>query len=322
MRTSVPKTMGPSEWILLGFLSMLWGGSFFFSKVALSELQPFTVVLVRVSIAAIALNSIVRATGHRMPSSPRMRAELLVMGLLNNLIPFSLIFWGQTHISSSLAAILNATTPVWTVLLAHFLTVDERLTPNRLGGVLFGLIGVAIMIGLDALQGLGTNVFAQLAVIGAAISYALAGIYGKRFKGTPPVVTAAGQLTGTTLMMIPITLFVDRPWLLPMPDLSVWAALLGLALLSTALAYVVYFRLLSSVGATNLLLVTFLIPASAILLGMLVLGEHLDLRHFAGMGLIGLGLMAIDGRIWRIIKARPSSRQQAPREIGCPKNRQ
>jgi drug/metabolite transporter (DMT)-like permease len=237
-----------------------------------------------------------------MPSSPKMWAAFLVMALLNNLIPFSLIFWGQTQISSSLASILNATTPVWTVLLAHRLTVDERLTPYRLGGVLFGLTGAAIMIGVDALQGMGTNAWAQLAVVGAAISYSFASIYGKRLKGTPPIVSAAGQVTCATLMIIPITLLVDKPWLLPMPGLNVWGAILGLALLSTALAFLIYFRLLPTVGATNLMLVAFLIPVSAILLGMTILGEQLDTRQFVGMGLIGLGLVAIDGRILRTIK--------------------
>lgn len=311
MRTSNVKVMGPLEWFLLIILSVLWGGSFFFGEVALSELRPFTLVLGRVGIAAIALNVMVRATGHRMPTSPAMWAAFLAMGLLNNLIPFSLIFWGQTQISSSLAAILNATTPVWTVLLAHFLTADERLTPNRLAGVFFGLIGVAVMIGLDALQGLGINVLAQLAVVGAAVSYAFAGIFGKRFRGTPPIVTAAGQITGTTVMMVPIALLVDKPWLLPWPGLNVWGALLGLALLSTALAYIIYFRLLSTAGATNLLLVTFLIPVSAILLGTIILNEQLDIRHVAGMGLIGLGLIAIDGRLLRVIKTRMPGRQAA-----------
>jgi drug/metabolite transporter (DMT)-like permease len=291
MGTPLKKTMGPFDWMLLIFLSILWGGSFFFAEVALSELRPFTIVLGRVSIAAVVLNIIVRSTGKRMPTALKMWIPFLVMGLLNNLIPFSLIFWGQTRISISLTAILNATAPVWTVLLAHFLTADERLTPNRLVGVLFGLMGVAIMIGLDALQGLGLNVIAQLAVIGGAVSYAFAGIYGKRFKGTPLIVTATGQISGAALMMIPLALLVDKPWLLPMPDLKVVGALLGLALLSTALAYIIYFRLLSSVGATNLLLVTFLIPVSAIFLGTMILGEHLDAHNIAGMAFIGLGLV-------------------------------
>lgn len=295
------KVMGVLEWVLLVCLSILWGGSFFFGKVALSELKPFTVVLGRVCIAAIVLNIIVRATGNRMPSSPRMWTAFLVMGLLNNLVPFSLIFWAQTQIPSSLAAILNATTPVWAVLLAHFMTSDERLTVNRIGGVLFSLTGVVVMIGPDALDGLGINVIAQLAVLGAAISYSFAGIYGKRFKGTPPIMTAAGQITGTTIMMIPIALVVDKPWLLPMPSSYVWGALLGLALLSTALAYIIYFRLLSTAGATNLLLVTFLIPVSAILLGTAFLDEKLSIGQIVGMGLIGFGLMAIDGRFIKII---------------------
>jgi drug/metabolite transporter (DMT)-like permease len=299
MRKSTSNSMGLSEWFLLILLSILWGGSFFFGEVALSELQPFTLVLGRVSIAALILNLIVRATGYKMPSSPKIWGTFLIMGLINNLIPFSLIFWGQTQISSSLASILNATTPVWTVLLAHFLTADEKFTKNRFIGVLFGLLGVVVMIGWDALGGLGINILAQVAVIGAAISYGFAGIYGKRFKELPPIVTAAGQITGTTIMMIPIALIVDKPWLLPMPGISVWGALLGLALLSTALAYIIYFRLLTTVGATNLLLVTFLIPVSAILLGTFILGEKLLTRHFLGMFLIGLSLVSIDGRLLR-----------------------
>jgi len=308
MRTSAVKTMGLVDWLLLIFLSILWGGSFFFGKVALSELRPFTLVLGRVSIAAMVMHVVVRATGHRMPSSLRLWGAFLVMGLLNNLIPFSLIFWGQTQISASLASILNATAPIWTVLLAHYFTTDERLTPNRLGGVLFSLLGVVIMIGPDVLRGLGLNVLAQLAVVLAALAYAVAGIYGKRFRGTPPIITATGQITGTTLMMIPLALLVDKPWQLPMPGLPVWGAVLGLALLSTALAYLIYFRLLASAGATNLLLVTFLIPVSAILLGTIILGERLDARHIAGMALIGLGLIAIDGRALKFVTGKLTRR--------------
>ncbi len=296
---STIKMMGPLEGSLLIILAGLWGGSFFFSKVALAELRPFTVVLGRVGMAALILNLMVWATAHRMPASLKMGWLFLVMGLLNNLIPFSLIFWGQPQIASGLASILNATTPLWTVLLAHFLTADERLTSNRLGGVLAGLLGVAVMIGPDVLLGLELNVLAQLAVLGAAISYALAGIYGKRFKDIPPIVTAAGQLTCTTFMILPVALFVDRPWLSPMPSLKIWLALLALALLSTAVAYIIYFRLWSAVGATYLLLVTFLIPVSALMLGMTFLSERLDPCHFIGMGLIGLSLAMIDGWLLR-----------------------
>jgi drug/metabolite transporter (DMT)-like permease len=189
-------------------------------------------------------------------------------------------------------------------LLANFFTRDERLTVNRLSGIVFGLTGVVIMIGPDALGGLGLNVVAQLAVLAAAVSYASAGIFGKRFKGMPPYVTAAGQITCSAIMMIPIALIVDRPWLLPVPGARTWGAIIALALLCTAIAYVIYFRLLATAGATNLLLVTFLIPISALFLGMTILGERLDLRHFAGMGLIGLGLAAIDGRLLTQIRMR------------------
>jgi drug/metabolite transporter (DMT)-like permease len=296
------KNMGPVEWALLVTLSVLWGGSFFFGKVALADLPPFTVVFGRVSLAALALNLVVLASGQRMPGSPRTWGTFAVMGLLNNLVPFSLIFWGQTHIASGLASILNSTTPLFTVVLAHFLTRDERLTANRLTGVLAGLVGVVVMIGPDVLGGLRANVLAQGAVLCAALSYALAGIYGRRFRGTPPLVTAAGQVTATSVMLLPVMLLADRPWTLPLPGVRTWAAVAGLALLCTALAYVLYFRILAVAGATNLLLVTFLIPVSALLLGGLVLGERLEPRHFCGMGLIALGLAAIDGRPLRWAK--------------------
>ncbi|KAB2888719.1 MAG: DMT family transporter [Desulfobulbaceae bacterium] len=291
------RSMGVLEWALLVLLSLLWGGSFFFGEVALSELQPFTVVLGRVGVAAVILNIMVRASGHRMPVSANAWAAFLIMGMLNNFIPFSLIFWSQTRISSSLASILNATTPVWTVLLAHVLTADERLTASRVVGVLSCLAGVVVMIGPEALNGLTVGVVARLAVLTAAISYAFAGIYGKRFSTTPPLVTAAGQLTATTVIMTPVALAADKPWLLPMPSAEVWGAVSGLAVLCTALAYLIYFRLLSTAGATNLLLVTFLIPVSAIFLGVVFLDEALSAGQTAGMGLIGLGLLTIDGRL-------------------------
>lgn len=189
-------------------------------------------------------------------------------------------------------------------MLAHFLTPDEHLTLPRLVGVVFGLMGSVLTIGPEALSGLGLTVVAQLAVIGAAFSYAFAGIFGKRLKGISPCSAATGQLTCTTIMMIPLALWVDQPWLLDLPHAKTWAAVLRLALLSTSVAYVIYFRLLATAGATNLLLVTFLIPMSALLLGISILGERLDLRHFMGMGLIGAGLAAIDGRPWIILAER------------------
>jgi drug/metabolite transporter (DMT)-like permease len=304
MTPSNQRVMGPVEWLLLLSLSVLWGGSFFFAKVAVAELPPFTVVLARVALASLALFAIVLGSGQRLPRSPRLWGAFLVMGALNNLIPFSLIVWGQTRIGSGLASILNATTPLFAVVLAHIQTRDERLTPGRFLGVLAGLAGVAVMIGPGTLGHLGGQVLAELAVLGAAFSYALAGIYGRRFYATPPLVTALGQVSASTLMMLPLALLIDRPWSLPAPGLATMGALAGIALLSTALAYVLYFRILATAGATNLMLVTFLIPVSALLLGTTVLGERLTAGQLAGMALIGLGLAAIDGRLFAWVAAR------------------
>jgi drug/metabolite transporter (DMT)-like permease len=301
---AVNRTMTPSEWELLLALSVLWGGSFFFTAVAVAELPPFTVVVLRVGLAALILNIAISAVGLRMPRDRQTWRAFFGMGILNNVMPFCLIVWGQTHIASGLAAILNATTPLWTVIVAHLLTSDERMTGNRLAGVIVGFIGVVVMIGPAALAGLGANVAAQLAVSAAGMSYALAGVYGRRFKrmGNAPMLTATGQVTASTVMLLPVALIVDHPWTLPMPSPSAWGAVLGIASLSTALAYVLYFRILATAGATNLLLVTFLIPVSAILLGSLVLGERLGPSHFLGMAFVGAGLAAIDGRLAKLAR--------------------
>jgi len=233
------------------------------------------------------------------------------MGLLNNAVPFCLVVWGQSHIASGLAAILNATTPISTVIVAHLLTDDEKMTGNRFLGVVIGLFGVVVLVGPDSLKGLGTNVLAQVAVLTAAVFYAFAGVYGRRFKlmGIDPILTANGQVTASAIVLFPIVMLVDHPWTLAMPALPVWEAIAGSAVLSTALGYVLYFRILATAGATNLLLVTFLIPASAIIMGTFGLGERLDVRHFAGLAFIGAGLVAIDGRLLaRIRRLRPARR--------------
>jgi drug/metabolite transporter (DMT)-like permease len=308
--------MSPGEWGLLLTLSVLWGGSFFFQKVALAALPPFTVLLARVGLAAAALGLAARAASHRLPPPGRAWLAFAVMATLNNVIPFSLILWGQTRIASGLAAILNACTPLFTAVLAHFLTQDERLTPRRIAGVLVGLGGVVLMVGPDSLGGLGGAVLAQLAVVAAGVSYACAGIFGRRFAGTPPLVTATGQVTASTLLILPVALAVDRPWTIPMPGARVWLALLGLAIISTALGYVVYFRILATAGATNLLLVTLLMPVIALLLGTYVLGERLAPRHFGGMALIAAGLAIIDGRVLAGTaygrRPKPPQRRESP----------
>ena len=299
---AINRTMTPLEWGMLLALSILWGGSFFFVSVALVELPPFTIVVLRVGIAALVLKLLLRGMGLHLPMTVSAWTTFFGLGVLSNALPFCLIVWGQTQIASGLASILNATTPLFTVLVAHVLTDDEKITGNRLAGVVAGFAGVAVLIGPAALAGAGANVLAQLACVAAAISYAFAGVYGRRIRamGMAPLVATTGMVTASALLLIPIALVVDRPWTAPGPGMTAAAAVLGLAVLSTALAYLLYFRILATAGATNLMLVTFLIPVSAILLGALVLGERLALQHFLGMALIGLGLAAIDGRLLRL----------------------
>lgn len=294
------------EWSMLLALSVLWGGSFFFVGVAVKELPPLTIVVLRVTLAALALRLMIWLLGVRLPRAREIWSAFFGMGFLNNVVPFVLIVWGQTHIASGVASILNATVPLFTMIVAHVLTADDKLTGRRVVGVVVGFLGVAIMIGGAALQELGVGVIAQIGILAAAISYAFAGVYGRRFQlmGVAPIVTATGQVTASSLMLIPVMLIVDQPWTLPFPSLHTLGALVGLALLSTALGYVLYFRILATAGAINLLLVTFLIPVSAILLGILVLGETLQPKHLVGMGLIGAGLAAIDGRPWKAFRRR------------------
>ncbi|MDB5487626.1 MAG: EamA family transporter [Reyranella sp.] len=296
--------MSTRVWIWLLSLSVLWGGSFFFAKVALAELAPLTVVFCRVALAALALNLVLVVSGRSLFRIGTPWRSYAAMGLLNNLIPFGLIFWGLTQIDSGLASILNATTPLFTLVVAHFITHDERIGGLKLGALLIGIGGVGVLMGPEVLT-TSQSMAGQLACLGAALSYAFAGVYGRRFKtmGVAPLDAAAGQVTASAMLILPIILMVDRPWSLGvLPTAITWSALAGLALLSTALAYVLYFRILAVAGATNLLLVTFLIPVTAILLGALILGERLQPRHFAGMALIGLALAAIDGRIPRLLR--------------------
>lgn len=287
------------DWGLLFLLSVLWGGSFFFVAVAVREVPPLTVVGLRTGIAALTLGAVLWIRGETWPFAQGTVAAFFVMGFLNNLVPFSLLFWAQTMIPSGLASILNATTPIFSIIVAHFLLADERMARNRAIGILSGFLGVVVLLGGGVQNGPGIAFSGMLACLAAALSYGFAGVYGRRFKAMNLSATqvAFGQLVATTTMMVPIVSVADRPWALAAPGLPVIASVLALAIMSTALAYVIFFRVLASAGAVNVTLVTLLVPVSAILLGRFILGEDLALRHYAGMGLIGIGLLAIDGRI-------------------------
>ena len=296
----INQRMGARDWAMLLLLSFLWGGSFFFISVAVSELPPFTLVTMRVGLAAVTLWLVLLVSGYPIPKSPEVWRAFVMMGLLGNALPFSLIAWGQTHFGAGLASIINATTPIFTILIAGAFLSDEHITPRKMLGVTAGLAGVIALIGPSALLELGTNTMAQLAVIGAAVSYSCATVFGRRFKamGISPLDTAVGQVTASTIILLPVVWFIDKPLQLANPSLQVWLAILALAIFSTAFAYILFFRILSSSGATNVVLVTFLAPVTASLLGWLMLDEQLQAKHFIGMACIGLGLAIIDGRLW------------------------
>ena len=289
----------PIAWAMLLALGAVWGGSFFFVEVALREVGPLWVVLHRVGWAVPALGLVLLAKGIALPRSVRFWGAALVMGALNNAIPFGLIVWGQTRIEGGLASILNATTAVAGAVVAGLLLADERLTPSKVAGAALGLAGVAVCIGPDALDGLDPRDLAQLAILGAALSYAFASVWGKvALKGHPPVANAFGMLCGSTLLMIPLALVVEGP-----PDLSLtpatWGALLGLAWAATAGAYLLYFAILARAGAANLMLVTLIVPPFAIALGAAFLDERLEPTAWLGFALIAAGLAVSDGRLAR-----------------------
>lgn len=289
-------------WGMLLALSGLWGGSFLFNRLAVAEIPTLTVVFARVALAALALLVVARLTGVTLPRDRASWRDWLVMGLLNNIIPFCLIVWGQRTIGAGLASILNATTPIFGVIIAHVFTADDKIAPTKAVGIALAFLGVVVLVGIDALIGVGDHLLAELACLGAAVSYGFSALWSRRFRGRPPITTAAGQLLCSTLVLAPAMLLLDTPWTQTMPSPTATAAVVALALLSTAVAYILFFRLNTLVGPTNTILVTFLIPPSAILLGILVLGEHLAPQHVAGVILIGAGLAAIDGRLMRRIR--------------------
>ncbi|MGI9248378.1 MAG: DMT family transporter [Woeseiaceae bacterium] len=296
----INSRMGLVEWSMLVLLSMLWGGSYFLVEIALLEWSPLLIVAVRVVIASFVIWGIVLATGLPVPRSRAAWIAFFWMGLLNNIFPFLLIVWGQKEIESGLAAILTAAAPIFTVIVAGVWLKDEPVTRPKLLGAVLGLIGVIILIGPSALAGLDANLLAQLAVLGAALSYAIAGVYARRFPrmNIDPIVAAAGQLLMSSLIIILFASMFEAPNQLIESSATVWMAVGLMAVFSTALAYILYFRLLASAGATNAILVTLLIPVTAILLGALILDERLQWPHFLGMAVIGLGLSVIDGRLW------------------------
>lgn len=297
--------MRTRDWILLGLLSILWGGTFFFVAVALKEVPPLTLVLARCVLAALVLAPIVFVLGHAFPRTPAAWRDFAVMAVLNNVVPFSLIFVGQQSVPSGLAAVLNATTPLMS-LLVLWAFAGEDLRANKLAGVVIGLAGVAILIGPAAFAGASTaSLLGMLAILGGTLSYGFSGLWGRRFKTIAPPVSAASQLFCASLLMLPLAAAADRFWTLPMPTWPVLGAVVALGVLSTALAYILFFTIMASAGPVNVMLVTLLIPFTAIALGALYLGEALSTRQIAGGLVIGLSLLVIDGRLFGVAPTAP-----------------
>ena len=296
--------MDAFDWVMLITLATVWGGSFLFNAILVAELPVITIVAIRVTVAALALWGFVRVTGRKIPTSPQVWGALLILGVLNNAIPFSLIVQGQTQITSGLASILNATTPFFTILVAGFFLTDERFSVLRVLGVVVGFSGVILMVGPEALGSLGADFWAQLCALGAALSYGFASVFGRRFRElkVDPVMVATGQVTMSSLVLWPIALWIDGPQDILGLSFNAAASMFGLAVLCTSFAYIVYFLILERAGATNISLVTFLVPISAIILGVLVLGESIFIKEIIGMTLIGLGLAIIDGRLFQRLR--------------------
>lgn len=305
--SNVPgKSMTPLEWSMLLVLSIFWGGSFLFIGIAVNDFQPLSIAFLRVAIASGVLWLVLIAMGVKIPKKPGLWGSFFVIGAINSAIPFSLMAWGQSLIASGVASILIATTPLIAVVAAHFLTSDERMTVSRLAGVVSGLLGVAVLIGPEVLNTVGSDLLGQGLIILAAILYALSSIYGRRYsrQGVSPLAVAAGQVSASTILLLPLVLVFDQPWQLDAPRTIAWAAIGALGVVSTATAYILYFRVLATAGATNLMLVNLLVPVTAIFLGVLVLGEVLLIQHVVGMLFIAGGLALIDGRITAMIRRR------------------
>ena len=304
MSSPAGRTMSGTDWLILMVLAFLWGSSFMMIAIALPAIPPFTLIAIRMMLAALLLYLVLRFRGQDMPVDRQAWIMFVVLGATGAYVPFGLISWAQYQIPSSLAAILNATVPLFSLGLAHILTQDEKLSARRLAGVTIGFCGVVVMFGFDVLLRPGSHIVAMVAVLLAAVCFAFSAVYGTKLagRGIAPLAAATGQIIAAAILALPIALVFDQPWLLPVPGIGPLLAVFSLAAGSTAFAYIMLYGLLERAGAVNLTLVAFLIPVTAIILGAVFLGERLSIHHFVGMAVIGLGLGVIDGRPLNVVR--------------------
>lgn len=301
--TDKPGQIDRTDAALLVFLSVLWGGGFVLAGLALRELPPVTVVFARVAFGALFLLPLILYFRSTLPRGAAGWMPFVVMGLLNNVIPFALVAAGQTHITSGLASIINATTPLFTVIVTSSFG-EERLTAHKVAGVLMGLGGVVILRGtgfdVSSAQTIGI-----LLCLGGALSYGFSALWGRRrLRGVPALTSAFCQTLSSSAILLLMMLAIDRPWTFAMPSLTTWLSLVGLGLFATSIAYLVFYRILERSGATNVMLVTLLMPVSTIVLAHFALGETLGLREAIGALVIGAALVVIDGRVFVWMTAR------------------
>ena len=300
----MPMTL--SQWLQLLLLALLWSIAYTFVGFALRELPPLTLVLCRLALAAAMLAVVVHAMALAWPRGPKEWAPFVVMSVFNNVIPFSLIARGQQDIASGLASVIIATTPLWTVVLTRVFRPAETIGAMRLAGLALGVAGVAVLFGPEAMAGRGTLFQGMVLVLVAAMSYGCAGVWGARFRDVPPILASCCQLVGSALILLPLSLIVDRPWNLPMPGLLTVSSIVALSVLSTVVAYIVFYRVLAAVGGTNVMLVTLIMPPLSIALGIALLAETFQPRYAAGAAIIALALVVIDGRAPRAVLHRLS----------------
>jgi drug/metabolite transporter (DMT)-like permease len=302
-RAGAPLRLGAMEWGLIALQSMLWGSSYFFIEVAQPELPVLTLAALRTIPAVATLLLVVLSMGYRLPATLAEWRLFIGFSVFNTVLPFLLIIWGQARATGGMAAILNATAPLFGIVLGHLLTHDEKLSWAKVAGVLVGIAGVGILVGWDVVAGDTADLTARLALIAAPLCYVLANIYVRRRLGHyPPFVIAVMQMVGAMLVAIPLALAVDRPWSLAAPSLAALGATVAMGVLGSGLAPLCHFTVLRRAGATNASLVTLIMPLTPILLGGVFLGEQLSARDAAGALVIAAALVIIDGRVLRLLR--------------------
>jgi len=296
-----PRANPAFEWTLLAVLATCWGASYTFIKIGVATIPPVTLIAARTLIAGLLLLAVLRMRGVKLPAEPAMWGRFVLQACLNSVLPFTLIAWAERSVDAGLATILNSTSPIFIFLLGLGLGGSDRPTLRRLFGVGAGLAGICLIVGFEALNGLGHSLLAQLALVAASVCYGCAAMFGRVFRGLDPMVPAAGSLLSGAAMLVPVSILVDRPWTLA-PSAASMAAVLALAVLSTALAFTIYFRLIRTLGPMSTAAQAYLRVPIGVLIGVAFLGERLAPTAWAGLACVVAGVVAMTMPARRLIR--------------------